>query len=182
MVKRHASTNGSRDTKGFRQFAERRRLRVRHDACGDPFISGKFGHLYPHGAGRFGMVLEEPANRASRPRILLARRRQAVAAGFTLHQQGDVESILLFTPGNGQQERLAIRLVRAKTRRKCSPAQLAVLKKFKMPSRIAQTLATEAPQPLGATQRAGTGEHSPFSPCPVAVVGSRDAFHVGDGR
>lgn len=110
-------------------FSQRYRLKIRRDGCGDPIVPAKLGHLYEHGNGRFGIVLEDPANRPTRARALLSRRRKALAAGFTLHQAGDAESILLFDPENREQARLAIRLVGAKARRRCSPAQLEVLRK-----------------------------------------------------
>jgi hypothetical protein len=110
-------------------FAEHYCLRLKRDSCGEPIIHGKFGHLYEHGAGLLGLVLEEPRNGRSRCRTLLARRRKAFAAGFRLHQAGEVEAILLFALGNPLAEKLAIGLVGAKRRRVPSPAQLETLRR-----------------------------------------------------
>ena len=110
-------------------FAARIGLRIKGDGCGDPTIPGNFGHLYEHGTGCFGLVLEEPADTPSRPKSLLARRRLALAAGFSLHQEGDVEAILLFDPADERQARLAVKLARARRRRRVGvkPASLANL-------------------------------------------------------
>jgi hypothetical protein len=110
------------------EYAEKYRLRMKRDRCGDLIVPGKLGHLYEHGSGRFGMVLEDPADGQSRARGLLSRCRKALAAGFTAHQAGDAESILLFDPESREQSRLAIRLVGARAKRQCSPAQLERLR------------------------------------------------------
>ncbi|HUJ31781.1 MAG TPA: hypothetical protein VLY23_10920 [Candidatus Acidoferrum sp.] len=102
----------------FTAFAGRYRLRIKRDACGDLIAPGKFGHLYEHDAGRFGIVLEAPADTARLDRTLRARKLRAIAAGFLLHQEGDCEAILLFDPADVKQVGLAIRLIQAKKIRK----------------------------------------------------------------
>jgi hypothetical protein len=123
-------------------FAERYRLRLRRDWCGDLIAPGKFGHLYEHAAGLLGAVLEEDRNGPSRVRSLLVHRRKALAADFRLHQAGDAEAILLFELGNAAQEKLAIKLVGAKRRRIPTPAQLEALRRareaFRFPENLAQ--------------------------------------------
>jgi len=104
-------------------FAEAYRLKVRLDGCGDPIIPAKLGHLYAHGAGRFGLMLEAPAHDTRLDNTLRARKRTALVAGFTLHPEGACESITLFDPGDPRQAALAIRLVRAKRKRLLSPEQ-----------------------------------------------------------
>jgi hypothetical protein len=110
-------------------FAEQHRLRVKRDECGDLVIRGKFGHLYELDAGRFGIVLEAPADNARSDKALRARKRRAIAAGFPLRQEGDFEGILLFDPGDPKQTGLAVRLIHAKKIRQAAPptdAQLRV--------------------------------------------------------
>ena len=46
-------------------FAEQHRLRMNRDECHDAIVRGKLGHLYEHGAGLFGIVLEARANSVS---------------------------------------------------------------------------------------------------------------------
>jgi hypothetical protein len=82
------------------RFAEPYRLRLKRDNCGESIINGKFGHLYEHAAGLLGLVLEESRNGRSKSRSLLARRHKASAAGFRVHQAGEVETILLFEVGS----------------------------------------------------------------------------------
>ena len=113
----------------FIVFTSRYRLRTKRDSCGNPSAPGKFGHLYEHAPRILGFVLEEPPNGKSIARSLLARRRKALAAGFRVHQIGEVEAVLLFDLGNPAQEKLAIGLVAAKRRRVPSPAQLEALRR-----------------------------------------------------
>lgn len=108
-------------------------MRWQRDGCGDQIISGTYGHLYEHGAGVFGLMLEDSTNGPTRSRTLLARRQKGLSAGFRLHQVGGAEAILLFDPNDAAQANLAIRLVGAKrTRRAASPtvAQLQVRSSF----------------------------------------------------
>ncbi|HEX2713683.1 MAG TPA: hypothetical protein VHM88_15910 [Candidatus Acidoferrales bacterium] len=137
------------------EFTSTFRLRVKRDRCGAAIIPGKLGHLYEHGSGCFGLVLEASADSTHLDRRLRARRRKALATGFLLHQDGDLEAILLFHPEDRDQARLAIRLVEAKRRRIASAAQLAVLRRARRAakaSRISRNHCAEAvPEPTGAT-------------------------------
>ena len=131
------------------QFAERHRLRVKRDGCGDAVVLGKFGHLYEHNTDVIGVSLEDVRSGPSRARCLLGRRRMAVDAGFRLHQAGEAESILLFEVGDTAQEVLAIKLVGAKQRRTASPAQLKVLRRAREAFKSEQTLAQRPAQEPG---------------------------------
>src|ERR1700746_3355363 len=109
------------------RFASTHNLRIRRDECGDPIVSGKHGHIY-EADGMLGVCLLD--NRPSLPtkaRTLLNLRRKALAAGFTPHQLGEAESILLFDPEDKEQASLAIRLVRAKAKRTLTPERRAAL-------------------------------------------------------
>jgi hypothetical protein len=138
----------------FIAFARRYRLRTKRDSCGNPIAPGKFGHLYEHAAGLLGFVLEEPSNGKSIARSLLARRRKALAAGFRLHQAGEVETILLFEVGNLLEEKLAIGLVGAKRRRVPSPAQLETLRRAQQALKFCKT---SAPRHLQGPRTDGIG-------------------------
>ena len=109
------------------QFARKHKLRLSEDRCGDPMISAKLGHIYEHGPAVLGVVFSELAQYSNK--ILLARRRQLVKAGLTLHQVGDAESILLFDPTNAVQAETVICTVGAYRKRKQAAAQLFNLKK-----------------------------------------------------
>ena len=115
------------------QFASEHKLRLRKDECWDLMVSAKLGHIYEHGPGVLGVVLSESDRYSNK--ILLARRRQLVKAGLTLHQVGDAKSILLFDPTNTIQAKAVIRAVGALKRHKQTARQLSNLKKSpeKMP-------------------------------------------------
>jgi hypothetical protein len=118
------------------RFASTHNLKIRRDECGDPIVSGKHGHIY-EADGRLGVCLLD--NRPSLPtkaRTLLNLRRKALAAGFTPHQLGEAESILLFDPEDKEQASLAIRLVRAKAKRTLTPERRAAL--FQQMARVRQ--------------------------------------------
>jgi hypothetical protein len=102
------------------EYGQQYRLRVNQDACGESIIRGKLGHLYEHSAGRLGIVFEAPSGNSRSDKILRARRRRAIASGFLLRQEGDVEAILLFDAGDVKQAALAIRLIQAKKIRKAA--------------------------------------------------------------
>lgn len=111
----------------LKQFASEHGLRLKRDKCRDLMIPAKLGHIYEHGAGLFGVVFSESARHRSR--ILLARRRQLLKAGLTLHQAGDAESILLFDPTSAVQAQAVIRAVGARKKRRQTAGQLLNLRK-----------------------------------------------------
>ena len=133
----------------FAAFMNPFRLQAKRDACGDLVVQGRFGHLYEHGAGVIGIVLEDYADSRTGGRSLRARRRKALAAGMRLHQAGDAESILLFELGNPAQEKLALVLVGAKRRRIPSPAQSDALQRAREAFRFKGSLAQEPIQVAG---------------------------------
>jgi hypothetical protein len=145
-------------------FAERYRVRVQRDDCGEQLICGKFGHIYQHAAGLLGLVLEEPRSGKSKRRSLLARRRKAFAAGLSLHQLGQVEAILLFDVGCPSQANLAVRLVGAKRRRVPSPAQLEILRRAREAPRFCKIPAQRPLQPARRHDSHGGGRYTMPSP------------------
>ncbi len=74
----------------IKHFANRHRLRVRRDECGDPIVVGKLGELYQHDNGLVGLALMCPnGDDPKLNRILLSRMRKALQEGLELHQRGD---------------------------------------------------------------------------------------------
>lgn len=112
----------------IKKFAEHYRLRIKRDDCSDSVIRGRFGHVYPHGAGLFGLMFQAEADDERFDNTLRARRRMALRGGMQLHQVGTAESIVLFDPAHEAQSRLAIKLSGIKRKRLASPAQLANLR------------------------------------------------------
>lgn len=109
----------------IQEFADRYRVRVRRDGCGDDIITGfqsakdlpqrvdYRSHIYDHGDGRFGVCLLFSTSK--RNTYTLAR---LVKAGFTVGQVGHSESTALFDPANEQQARLAMAECQINQRRK----------------------------------------------------------------
>jgi hypothetical protein len=133
-------------------FAGTYRLRIHIDQCRERIVPGKLGHIFDHGSGKFGIVLEEIVG-SSQGRLLLARRRTAVEASFQMTQAAEYESVLLFDPADLKQARLAIRLVRARKKRHIhsNPASLNNL--VKTPTQM-PLHATETMQMTGMDQLA----------------------------
>lgn len=117
----------------IQEFADRYKLKIRRDGCGDPLIRGNrkasdmpprpeyFNHIYDHGDGQhLGVCLL-----AGRALKAAWDRKAMVAAGFVLRQKAHSESTALFDPANRAQARLAIKLVGAHKKRKVAPPTLA---------------------------------------------------------
>ena len=104
------------------KFGERDRLKVRRDYR-DLFIPGKFGQVYGYESGRLAILFLGRSKRHWH-----AARKKLVAAGFQTMQDADTEGSALFDPGNTEQCRVAIRVIRAKSRRIPSAAQLEHLR------------------------------------------------------
>ena len=149
-------------------FAEKYRLRVRRDECGDPIVVGKLGELYQHDDGLVGLVLMSP--NGDDPKLdntLRSRMRKALREGLELVQQGDYESSLLFNPQDHAQAKLAIRLVGVKPKRRArlSPAFIAARDRFKFKPRTVEEGHETAQKP--AIQPGTTGEKGQEETTPV---------------
>jgi len=119
----------SQRTMTIQEFCKLYRLKLTKDKCGEEIIPGKLGHLFDHGHGQFGMVLEDSSSGPSRARLLLSRKKAALKAGFLPKQQGECESVLVFDPQDRKQAKLAVKLVMARKKRnvQANPASLANL-------------------------------------------------------
>ena len=107
------------------QFAERYKLRVKKDECGDPIVQGSLGHLYEYGESMLGVCFMPPGK--PRPKKWVSICRACEAVGMTLRQEGDTEGCLSFHPANRAQARAAIKAVGARPKRQMTPEQLAHL-------------------------------------------------------
>jgi hypothetical protein len=130
------------------EFCKLYRLKLTKDKCGEEILPGKLGHLFDHGHGQFGMVLEDTSSGPSRARSLLSRKKAALKAGFLPKQNGECESVLLFDPQNQQQAKLAAKLVMAKKKRtvRANPASLL---------NLVRPSTQMAPQPPGTDKSEG---------------------------
>ncbi len=101
-------------------LAEKNRLRVRRDPCGDLFIPGKFGTISEYGGDVFALSFLADANDNGRDNILRSRIRRALTAGLQPSQLGDFEGVLLFDSSDHAHARLAIQLAGIKRRRRAT--------------------------------------------------------------
>jgi hypothetical protein len=112
----------------IQQFAQRYRLKVRKDECGDPIILGgrKQGtdhHIYDNGDGRLGVCLmfgEHPAK-------WTYAKQKGLSAGLIVRQDGSGEGTMLFDPQESNQARMAMRLTGARIKRTLTPEQAQAL-------------------------------------------------------
>jgi len=109
----------------IRTFAEKHRLRTVTDSDGSHIIPGRSGQIYEHSSTRLGVTFD--SERHTTREGWNNRRRQCVAAGMTLWQDGDYEGSLLFDPSDPRQTEMAIRVAGCRVKRNQSPAQLANL-------------------------------------------------------
>jgi hypothetical protein len=105
----------------IKQFAEANRLRIQVDECGDHIIRGSRGILYVDGGKVCAMWIDAPCMRSAKIKALGS----TSWAGDKSLQDGrwvqDVK-VLDIPPG---QWAMAIRMVRARTKRILSEAQIA---------------------------------------------------------
>jgi hypothetical protein len=108
----------------LKAFAQKHRLKgFLFDACGDPGIPGRFGHLFQWNSTILGVCLIGRGTQA-----LERRKQQALTVGFTLELECDFgESILLFDPKKTDQAKAAISIVGCRKKRSVSQAELGRL-------------------------------------------------------
>jgi hypothetical protein len=112
------------------QFADHYRLKLAHDECGDPIVSGRLGkdsNISDFSDTELAMCWLADGKKTAPPGMWNRTKAKCVAAGMTLHQDGDAEGILAFDPADPGQAKLAIKCVKAKVKRQMSPERLAAL-------------------------------------------------------
>jgi hypothetical protein len=108
----------------LRTFAEKYRLYTKLDTDGTTIVAGKLGHLYEHSDTQLGLLFMPSVPRA---RLWAATKAKGTAAGMIVRQNGDSEGTLLFDANIPDQARLAISLVRARTKRILTDEQRSAL-------------------------------------------------------
>ena len=121
-------------------FANRHRLRLRCAEDGGRVIKGRHGEIYEHADGLLGVLVMPNGHR---PRLWSGARRRLEAVGCEIHQNGDGEGCALFSPEDGAQVRLVLRVIGAKPRRVAPPAQLESLRNARESLRFARTHCAE---------------------------------------
>jgi hypothetical protein len=104
-------------TERMTQFTKENRLRL-VDTGAEKVVPGKYGEIADMGdEGLLRLRLLAVPRSTNMDRALRSRRAKALAAGLTCKWRGDAESIFYFSPENGRQVDLAVKLVGAKRKR-----------------------------------------------------------------
>jgi|ERR1017187_1672308 hypothetical protein len=117
----------------LKEFATQHRLTIKKDSCGDEVIPGRPRniprtedrcHIYVHSTdgSRFGLALMLTSVGKWHNRT-----KEALAAGFTMWQNGTDEGNLLFDPKDKSQAKLAIKMAGCRGKAVLSPERLANL-------------------------------------------------------
>jgi|SRR5208282_3909501 GGDEF domain-containing protein len=108
------------------QFAEKYRLKVTKDLCGDAIIQGRLykdANISEYNDGLCMCWLTGVRRKQKFNSIL----KECTDAGMTVVQEGDDEVIFLFDGSNDRQAKLAIQSVRARVKKTISPETKARL-------------------------------------------------------
>jgi hypothetical protein len=120
----------------LKTFAERYRLRLTKDECDDLVVWGRPDRTnifeYALDGSRFGVMFTTDGNmfttdgkKPPRTELFNKFRSACLAAGMTPLQTGDAEGTFTFDPADDAQAKAAIKVARAKTRRRVTPEQAA---------------------------------------------------------
>jgi hypothetical protein len=114
----------------LRDFAAAHNLITKKDSCGEPLIvpgnprrSEDISHIYWHSAGTLGLTLLFDT-----PLLWNNAKKKLTGLGFTVHQDGETEGILLFDPTNAVQVTAAIKTAGLKRHRNVSKANRALFR------------------------------------------------------
>jgi len=119
-----------KDTMTLPQFADHYRLKLVHDECGDPIVHGRLGNdsnISEYSDTELTLCWLPDGKTPARSGLWKRTKAKCVAAGMTLHQDGDAEGIFIFDPADAGQAKLAIKCVKAKAKRQMTPERLAAL-------------------------------------------------------
>ena len=115
----------------LKDFAERHRLKLKFDECGDPIILGRPDQTniyeYSLDGSRFGVMFMTDGKKAPRTQLWRKFQSTCLAAGMTPLQVGDAEGSFLFDPADDRQARVAIKVTRAKARKQVTLERRAAL-------------------------------------------------------
>ena len=113
----------------IQDFAERYRAKVTRDACGDAIIQGRLykdAQIGEHDDGNLCMSMSW-LTKESRSKKFNIVKRECLAAGMTIAQEGDDEAVFVFDPGDRVQAKLAIKNIRVRVKRRMTPERAAAL-------------------------------------------------------
>src|SRR5262245_12472263 len=136
----------------IKEFASKHKLRIKN-LDGEAVIPCKgsagwdYSHLYAHGSGMLGAMF------FGTPKTWGNARRQCVAVGCRLWQNGDQEGSIVFDPTDQSQVAAVRKWFKPKKRRQPSEKQLAVLER----ARAKATLRGSAQDSVGTPLQEGAG-------------------------
>lgn len=114
----------------FEDFAAAYHLITKRDSCGEPLIvpgnprrSEDISHIYQHSADTLGLTLLFDT-----PLLWNNAKKKLTGLGFTVHQDGETEGVLLFSPKNDIQVAAAIKVAGLKRHRNVSKANRALFR------------------------------------------------------
>ena len=129
----------------IQKFAEKYRLRVSRDDCGDVIVRGKRGHLYFDNGALCAMWTDVPPMKQSRLETLGGSFWQGSIGRDAKGRRVQDAWVRDIRPGAYT---LAIRMVGAKARRTMSPAQKAALEKARLASPLIPSRAVQERAPV----------------------------------
>jgi hypothetical protein len=112
-------------------FANAHRLKLTHDAC-DELVARckeKDSNISEFSDTELAMCWIPDGRKAARTGSGNRVKSECLAAGMTLHQEGDAEGILTFDPESLEQAKLAIKGVKANVKRRMTPERRNALAK-----------------------------------------------------
>jgi hypothetical protein len=112
------------------EFADQYQLTIARDLCGDSIIPGRLGkdsNISDFSDTELAMCWLTDGKKTARTGLWTRTKAACIAAGMTLHQDGDAEGILTFDPDIPGQAKLAIKCVQAKAKRQMTPERIAAL-------------------------------------------------------
>jgi hypothetical protein len=146
------------------EFAEKYRVKVKRDECGERVTAGKGRSNIFDGYedGEFGVCLMFESAR----KWGFARRKMEALA-FKIRQDGDTEGIATFDPTDRKQAALAIRLGGARRKRSVTASQRQAMSERLAEARKALKLAVVTEEPLLGAILASRESASQSDPTPV---------------
>jgi hypothetical protein len=116
----------------IQEFATKYRLKITADQCGELIVRSELGkdanisdYSDEQNDGLAMCWITDEKN--ARTGLWNRTKVKCLAAGMRLHQEGDAEGIFVFNLADPLQARLAIKMVKARAKRKMTPEALARL-------------------------------------------------------
>lgn len=121
--------------KTIKQFADKHRAKVTRDIDdGTDIVAGSNGQIYEFSRERLGVIFIPTVVRTRKWNALTT---EAIAAGMTLHQDGDSEGSFSFDADNPKHAAIALKIAGVRRKRQLSPEHRAKLLQANRSTRFA---------------------------------------------